>query len=116
MAENLYTRCSLCHGTLKIDPAALVCDYPASMQGACLCTHTIHPGWEKTGLTLGQVERALKAERALPDLLAACEATLPRLIELRNYRALREGQMWAQDFNDAIDLLQSAIARATGKE
>ena len=51
---------------------------------------------------------------AAPELLEACEAALPRMIELSRYREAREGTAHAQDFPEAIAQLRAAIAKAKG--
>ncbi len=57
MSEPLFQLCPLCHGTKRLPEGAQVCDYPAHLNGACLCTLGRHPGFAETGLTMSQVER-----------------------------------------------------------
>lgn len=66
-----------------------------------------------------EVMRALAADPAYDypryrrpagaGLLDACEAALPRLLELKRYREEHEGSSWGQDFEDAAEVLRGAI-------
>jgi hypothetical protein len=52
---------------------------------------------------------------AAPELLEACKAAIPRMIELDRYRAEREGRgPETVDFSEAIDGLRAAVAKAEG--
>ena len=62
MADELYQKCPICHGTQRLPPDTQVCDYLRELGGRCVCTRSPTPGWSKVGLTLQQVEKII-AER-----------------------------------------------------
>ncbi len=65
--EMTYTRCSCCHGTLRTELAGMT---------VCPCTRSSTPGWGATGLTMGQIDRAVKAEAMAKELLSALTEVL----------------------------------------
>lgn len=67
MSEMTYTKCSLCKGTGRI--AAKNCECP------CIMSQT--PGWDQTGITVGQIERAVRAEKCLREIMSLAARALP---------------------------------------
>jgi hypothetical protein len=65
MSEQLYQRCPICNGTLQA-PEDATGNWPLSADGSgerrCICTLGKTAGWVEVGLTMGQVERALRKE------------------------------------------------------
>lgn len=49
-----------------------------------------------------------------PELLAACEAALPRLIELRRFYVWKMGTAYTEDFQDTECALRAVIEKAKG--
>lgn len=68
MSEMTYTKCSLCHGTLIPKMKELL---------RCPCAESKTPGWDKTGITVGQIERAVRAENCLREIMGLAARALP---------------------------------------
>lgn len=76
MSEMTYTKCNLCGGTLFIILHPRYMSTAALQEGAssevenCPCQKSKTPGWAETGITLGQIERAVECEQVLRNLFA----------------------------------------------
>lgn len=105
-----YTRCNLCGGSSFMpSPASLECV-------RCPCARSKTPGWAETGITLGQIERAVAAEKLQPELLDALTEAHTRLLDALKIRT-KLLPLTAGDakLSRLVNKVATAIAKARGE-
>lgn len=99
MITLLYQRCPVCRGTFRLDKVIIT---EGGTLWRCPCDQSETPGWVPVGMTLGQVERAVAAERENEQLHRALQAELLRTADLEAERdKLQAFKSWVHGFLDA---------------